>query len=94
MPRTKKKQLIIAAPEVCFWVHNGPIIGTLREFRDALAHQITDEQYRYHATNNGNDFSAWIADVLGDKECAKKLRRIRRRATALDILDTCLKSYA
>lgn len=95
MPRTKtiKQSLPIAAPEACFWVHHGSVLSNLRDLRDALAHTITDEQYRYHASNGENDFSVWIEQVLGDSACAGKLRRVKKRSTALGVLDACLRAY-
>lgn len=95
MPRTKttKQSLTIAAPEACFWVHHGPVLSSLRDLHDALAQGITDEQYSYHASNGKNDFSVWIEHVLGDSACAKKLRSVKKRSTALSVLDACLRSY-
>jgi len=79
-----------APPGKGFWVNFGPILNNLRDLREALAGEITDAQFAYHVGPGHNDFAAWVADVLGDQECAKALRRVRKRQSALKAVDTCL----
>ncbi len=73
-----KKILYDVAPDKCFWVHNGPIIKNLRELPDALKN-MSDEIFKHHVNKQKNDFSTWIRDVVGDRELAASLKRIRSR---------------
>ena len=94
MAHRKKKELLISAPpEKSFWVHNGPVVKSLKELKDALEKDINDEQFKYHATKEKSDFASWISLVLNDKKCANSLKRVRTRKTAIRVIDGCLSRY-
>ncbi len=85
MPRRMKKEeaehiLRNVPPENCFWVNNGPIIGSLEALRDSLS-QIGDETFSYHVNNEKNDFSTWISEVVGDKTLARSIARVKTKQT-------------
>ncbi|MBI2574696.1 hypothetical protein HYV82_02310 [Candidatus Woesearchaeota archaeon] len=67
--------------EQCFWVNNGPIIKNLDELAAAIK-GITDEQFAHHVTSDRNDFSKWIAEVIGDMKLSKELSKVRSRTAA------------
>ena len=87
------RKFVQATPNSSFYVHNGPILKNLKELVKALEKDMSDKQYHYHTLRGQNDFSRWIEDVLNDRECARSLRRVKQRATAIDKLKACIKRY-
>jgi hypothetical protein len=85
--------LVDAPPDQCFWVNFGPVVKNLRELRDALA-DMSDEQFAHHVGQGRNDFANWVGNVLGDEECARALRRLRKRQSALKVIEGRLARYA
>jgi len=86
IPKKKEALIIIEAPEdQCFWVNDGPVLRNLYDLGEALE-TMTDEQYSYHTKRDGNDFALWVENVLGDKELAKKMTRVKTRQTAASTL--------
>jgi hypothetical protein len=75
--------LVQAPPDKAFWVNGGPVLTDLQQLRDALAGDISDEQFVHHVTGDKNDFAQWVEEVLGDTRCAQALRRARSRTEAL-----------
>lgn len=78
----------VASAERCFWVHNGPVVNSIAGLREALTH-MSDEQFAYHTTRDGNDFARWIRDVLENQECADAVARARTRAGTKRALASC-----
>ena len=89
----KKKDLVESLPEYCFWVFNGPILSDLLELKEALKHEITDEQFMHHVTGDHNDFSKWVEEALKDSNCAKALRVVKKKKTMVSVIEKCLKGY-
>jgi hypothetical protein len=87
-------QLVEAPSGKAFWVNFGPIVSNLRGLRDALAHDITDQQFTHHVSGSRNDFAAWVEEVLCDASCATALRRAKTREAAVRAVETALKRYA
>jgi hypothetical protein len=50
-----------------FWCHDGRIIKNVEELSAGLQ-QMSEETFRYHVTEQRNDFSKWIQDAIGDYE--------------------------
>ena len=80
---TAESHLVEAPPDKAFWVNRGPVLTDLRQLRDALARDISDEQFGHHVTEDRNDFAMWVEEVLGNAECANALRHARSRNEAL-----------
>ena len=76
-----KRYLCDAAPEQCFWVNNGPIVKNLEELANAMP-QMSDETFKHHVSNEKNDFSAWVNDVVGDKKLANDLLSSKNKISA------------
>jgi len=76
----KPKKLIItdASPESCFWINNGPVVKNLVELAHAIE-EMDDEKFDYHTKRDGNDFVRWVEEILGEKELAVKLSKIKIR---------------
>jgi hypothetical protein len=91
-PRARRaRPLVTAPPEKCFWVHHGPVLRDLRELRDALERQISDGQFAHHVGPERNDFADWVEHVLGEKTCARALRRVHSVSAALGAVETALR---
>ena len=89
---TKKpaaKALGEASPGQCFWVNNGPVLRDLRDLRDALR-AMSNEQFGYHTARGVNDFAKWVAEVLKDEACAKKIAKAKTRLLALEVVGEAL----
>lgn len=93
MPAQKKDTPKILKPQKrtsgvsCFWVNNGPVVGSISELKCAFA-TMSGEQFAHH-TGNGNDFAAWLHDVLHHRDCAKRVARARSARGASRVLDSC-----
>jgi hypothetical protein len=88
------RRLVQAPPDKAFWVHGGPVLTDLQQLRDALARDISDEQFVHHVTGERNDFAQWVEEVLGDTQCAEALRQARSRTDALRATEGTLALHA
>ena len=89
---SKKKPLMHADEAHCFWAHTGAVLSNLRDLERALE-EMTDEEFGQHVNAEKNDFANWVEEVLRDKECAKGLRRAKRRMSARTCVTKRLKHY-
>jgi len=92
MFKTTKEPKVMAGVEAewqAFWVQNGAILHNLRELEAALK-TMSDKTFNYHVTKAKNDFSTWIAEVLGEKDIAFKLARFKTKAAFLRTLSNIL----
>jgi hypothetical protein len=64
-----------------FWCYDGKVIKNLRELMTAF-HSMSEETFRYHSTEIGNDFFNWVRDVIGDEKLARDLQSSRNRSQA------------
>jgi len=91
---TQKARVLIEAPhDKVFWLMGGSIIVNLRELRDVLESQISDEQFAHHVGPGRNDFACWVEDVLEDSECARALRESSTREEAARAVTASLVAY-
>jgi len=77
-----KRYLNDCAPEQCFWVNNGPILKNVEELANVLP-EMSNEAFQHHVSNERNDFSNWIKDVIGDQKLANDLLSSKSRDSAL-----------
>ena len=89
----KKKELLSAAPEKCFWVWNGPILSNLFDLQQALNKDISDIQFEYHCSDGECDFALWVNEVLCDSACARALAKAKNKKEAVKAVTSCLKKY-
>ena len=89
----KKRPLVHAYNEKCFWVYNGPALSNLADLLRALTY-MTDEQFSHHVTKEKNDFARWVAGVLLDTECAKALMKAGTVKRAVQIVERRLQDYS
>lgn len=89
---SKKKLLVHAMGERCFWVEGGQVLCSLPELAAALK-KMTPEQFCFYVTKEKNDFSLWAEHVLGDKECATELRKAKNAKDAAKVAEKHMKKY-
>ena len=68
-----------------FFCQDGFICKDLAGLSECLSH-ISQQVYSYHVSDNKNDFSNWIQDILGDKTLADTLLGIKKPAEAAKIV--------
>jgi hypothetical protein len=64
-----------------FWCQDGKVVKDLKELQEAL-NGMSDETFRYHSSEDRNDFSNWTRDVVGDGKLANDLSKARSRIQA------------
>lgn len=77
-----RKYLSDASPEQCFWVNNGPVLKNIEELAN-YAPNMPNETFQHHVSNDKNDFSSWIKDVIGDRKLADELLSSKSRDSAV-----------
>ena len=87
-----KKPLMYADTNTSFWVVDGQVLNSLVALRDALA-KMEKSVYSQHVSVQKNDFSNWVAAVLGDASCAKELKSAKTPAAAKTVVVNHLKLY-
>ena len=85
----KERHLTQASGEQCFWVNHGPVLANATDLYYALK-DMSDEQFAYHTKRDGNDFAAWVRDVLDEKTLATKLARARSKKGMITALENFL----
>jgi hypothetical protein len=68
-----------------FWCHDGRVMKNLEELSAGLQ-QMVEETFRYHVTEQRNDFIKWIQDVIGDYELASELQNISTKNQAAKVV--------
>jgi len=75
------KRLGDVADDKRFWCQDGKVIKNLRDLEEAL-NNMSDGTFHYHSSEDRNDFSNWIRDVLGDDKLARDLSKAKSRIQA------------
>jgi len=78
-----ERRLANVPDQYVFWCHDGRILHSLHELKDALE-MMSDGAYAYHACQDKNDFSAWVRDIIGDDKLARDLSRSSDRHQAFE----------
>lgn len=82
--RTKQdasKALANVADDKRFFCRGGFISKNLTELSDCFS-RMTQDVFDHHVTNEKNDFSKWVNDVLGDTKLANDLLCVASPAEA------------
>lgn len=64
--------------EQCFWVNNGPVVGSIEKLNEAIS-KMSKKTFMHHVNNEKNDFATWIKDVIGDEELAKVVSKTKTK---------------
>jgi hypothetical protein len=75
-----KRFLSDAEQDKVFWLSDGRQLKNLAELKAALD-GMSDEVFSSHVNKDKNDFSSWIAAVIGDVRLAADLKRSRTLAS-------------
>lgn len=62
-----------------FWLNDGSVLKSLNELNTALTKMKADV-FMHHVNKERNDFANWILDVIGDKELAQSIRKLKSKA--------------
>ncbi len=89
---TQKKKLVVVSGGNCFWLHNGPVLASLKDLSEVFS-KMTNDQFIYHANKTKNDFASWVEFVLLDSECASNLKKCNNKASAKSCTLKALKKY-
>jgi len=88
----KKLPLVKVSEETAFWCNDGRVFRDLRELAEGLA-SMSNETFYYHVTQERNDFSNWIGDVMEDMELAGLLRKMISKEEASACIISRLEIY-
>jgi hypothetical protein len=88
----RKKALVVAVGDSCFWVNYGPALRDLLELRNAL-YSISEEQFKHHVNEIRNDFAIWVEGVLEDKKAAIRIKKSKTVNAMIKAVEKSLKEY-
>ncbi len=88
----REKTLADCRPEQAFWMCTGTVCRNIYELADAIKNQ-NEWAFRDHVNKDHqkNDYSKWVADVLGDLELAARLKYIFDKDQFADIIKERIK---
>lgn len=81
--RRKSKEL---APEQFFYSSDGKILKNVRDLVRALK-KIDKDSFNHHVSDERNDFSNWINDIIRDRKLAERIRDVRNPKEMAKIID-------
>jgi hypothetical protein len=85
MNQEAKKWLADVPEEYIFWCCDGRTMRNMQELAEAL-NTMMDEVFSYHASQERNDFSTWVGDIIRDDDLAADLRQAFSRSAAAVIV--------
>ena len=88
--KSVKKLLNNVSPDKAFWVHNGPVLKSVKELLVALR-DMSEDTFRHHVNKEKNDFATWVSDVYGEAKVATELRASSSRKAVQSILGKALR---
>lgn len=65
-----------------FWLCTNENLLNLASLAISLE-KADDDVFRYHVTRDKNDFETWIRDVVGDKDLAREIARVKTKETLI-----------
>jgi len=89
---SSKPTLVVAENKHSFWVADGQILNSLSALKDALL--VMDKAtFVHHVAKDKNDFAVWVETVLGDKDCALDLGKVKTLTATKTAVSKHLKKY-
>ncbi len=70
---TPKWQAYVVPATLAFAFHNGPVIHSLFELKQALT-SVSDESFNHHLLDGRHDIADWVNHIIGDKDLADVLK--------------------
>jgi hypothetical protein len=88
MVAPEQAKLILAQvdEEHHFRLHLGTDLGSLKNLAEAMD-IISNDSFSHHVTKEKNDFAQWVNDVIGDKELAKGMYKVKSKKRMLKTLN-------
>ncbi len=84
--RAVSKSWLADVPEdKVFWCHDGRVMKNLEELYAGLQ-EMSEETFHYHVTEDRNDFSKWIRDVIGDYGLSTELQNAATKEQAAKVV--------
>ncbi|MBW2991481.1 DUF87 domain-containing protein [Candidatus Woesearchaeota archaeon] len=74
------------SPDKILKLVNGMLVINMASLYDEVA-AMKDEDFEKHVSEDKNDFAAWTANAVGDKELAEHLKLTTSKQEILDLLD-------
>jgi hypothetical protein len=65
-------------PDHYFYLNNNLPIKSLCELSEHL-NEMDEESFKNHVTEERNDFSAWVSNIIGDKTLGRKLSELKEK---------------
>ena len=62
------------------WLCNNATVQSMVELADTLE-CLDDTTFRYHVQRSQNDFAQWIRHVVGDRDLAREIARVKTKET-------------
>jgi len=81
-----RSRLSDVAGEKIFQSHDGRDFRNLEELAGGLR-DMTEQSFSHHVSEQNNDFSNWIRDVIDDSTLAKNLTKASDRVQARQIVE-------
>jgi predicted nucleic acid-binding Zn-ribbon protein len=81
----RKSWLADVPQDKMFRCHDGRVIKNMEELSVSLR-EISEETFRYHITEDRNDFSRWVQDVIGDYELSTGLQNSSAKDQAAKVV--------
>ena len=81
-------ETILADPAKYFWLKSGRSLRSIRELANIFP-SLSQEEYYFHANEQKNDFSNWLATIFNETELAEKLRHCKTK----DFFQSTLYNY-
>jgi ribosomal protein S6 len=73
-------------PEHYFQAKDGTVVKNLIDLAKAI--ELMDESiFNHHVSDHRNDFAAWLEDIIGDTELAKKIRNLRDKERMIEEIE-------
>jgi len=71
--------------EKSFYTHDGKTLNNLFELKGALE-KMDNATYNHHVTDEKNDFSRWVHEILGDDKLANDLKKVLTQKDACKLV--------
>jgi hypothetical protein len=81
-PKAQTEKYLAKVPEAyVFWCHDGQIFRDIEDLINGFD-LMSDDIFFFHANDEKNDFSCWIADIIGDSDLAEEVKQTKTRHQA------------
>jgi hypothetical protein len=72
------------------WLCNNATVQSMVELSEMLEY-LDDATFRYHVQRSQNDFAQWIRHIVGDRDLAREIARVKTKETLARKVDKRLR---